>query len=145
MKIGFVGTGNMGNPMAGNLLKAGHNLTVHDLNRESAAGLIENGAGWAGTPKEAARNSEIVFTSLPGPREMEAVALGEDGILEGANTGSVYVDLSTNSPTVIRRVHRLFLEKGVTVMDAPVSGGPYGATESSLAVMVGVRRQCSTV
>ncbi len=137
MKIGFVGTGNMGNPMAGNLLKAGHNLTVHDLNRESAAGLIENGAGWAGTPREAAQNSEIVFTSLPGPREMEAVALGEDGILEGAATGSVYVDLSTNSPTVIRRVHRLFLEKGVTVMDAPVSGGPYGAAEGSLAVMVG--------
>ncbi|MEE8443286.1 MAG: NAD(P)-dependent oxidoreductase, partial [Dehalococcoidia bacterium] len=137
MKIGFVGTGNMGDPMALNLIKAGHQLTVHDLRREAATGLLEAGATWANSPKEASEGNEIVFTSLPGPREVEAVALGEQGILEGVATGTVYVDLSTNSPTVIRRIHLGFQERGITVLDAPVSGGVYGAADATLAVMVG--------
>ena len=137
MKIGFVGTGNMGNPIAGNLVKAGHQLTLHDLRKESAASLLEMGAVWADTPKGAAQDAELVFTSLPGPREVEAVVLGEEGILEGTKSGCIYVDLSTNSPTVIRRVHQVCLKRGVTVLDSPVSGGPYGAADGTLAVMVG--------
>jgi 3-hydroxyisobutyrate dehydrogenase len=137
MNIGFIGTGNMGNPMAINLLKAGHRLTVHDLKREPAANLLEMGAAWADTPRDTVPGSEVVFTSLPVPRDVEAVVLGENGILEAATPGSLYVDLSTTSPTVIRHIHQVCREKGVSVMDAPVSGGPYGAAAGTLAIMVG--------
>lgn len=137
MKVGFIGTGNMGNPMAANLIKAGHQLTVHDLRREAATNLLEMGAKWADTPKEAVPGNEVVLTSLPMPRDVEAVVLGENGILEGAVRGSIYADLSTNSPTTIRRIHQICAEKGVIVMDAPVSGGVYGAAAGTLAVMVG--------
>ena len=137
MKVGFIGTGNMGNPMAGNLVKAGHQVTVHDLRREAATNLLEMGAQWADSPREAVLGNEVVFTSLPVPRDVEAVVLGEDGILEGAAEGSIYVDLSTNSPTVVRRLHQIGAERGVTVLDAPVSGGVYGAAAATLAVMVG--------
>ena len=85
MKIGFVGTGNMGNPMAANLIKAGHQLTVHDLRRESATNLLEMGARWAETPKKATAGNEIAITSLPQPRDVETVVLEEDGILDGAS------------------------------------------------------------
>ena len=137
MKVGFIGTGNMGNPMAVNLVRAGHQLTVHDLRREAATNLLEMGARWADSPKEAVPGNEVVFTSLPVPRDVEAVVLGENGILEGAASGSIYVDLSTNSPTVVRRIHQVCAEKDVIVLDAPVSGGVYGAAAATLAVMVG--------
>ena len=137
MKVGFIGTGNMGNPMAANLVRAGHEVTVHDLRQEAAINLLEMGAQWAASPKEAVPGNEVVFTSLPVPRDVEAVVLGEKGILEGAVDGSIYVDLSTNSPTVIRRLHQLGADKGVVVLDAPVSGGVYGAAAATLAVMVG--------
>jgi 3-hydroxyisobutyrate dehydrogenase len=123
--------------MAANLLKAGHQLTVHDLRREAAINLLEMGAQWADSPKDAVPGNEAVFTSLPVPRDVEAVVEGEKGILEGASEGSVYVDLSTNSPTVIRRLHQVCAERGVTLLDAPVSGGVYGAAAGTLAVMVG--------
>ena len=137
MKVGFIGTGNMGNPMAANLVKAGHQVTVHDLRREAATNLLEMGARWVDSPKEAAPGNEVVFTSLPVPRDVEAVVLGENGILEGAGEGAIYIDLSTNSPTVIRCLHRICAEKGVIVLDAPVSGGVYGAAAATLAVVVG--------
>jgi 3-hydroxyisobutyrate dehydrogenase len=137
MKVGFVGLGNMGNPMASNLIKAGHQLTVHDLRREAATNLLEMGATWADTPRDTVPGNEVVFTSLPVPRDVEAVVLGENGILEGADRSSVYLDLSTNSPTAIRRIHDVCAAKGVTVLDAPVSGGVYGAAAATLAVMVG--------
>ncbi len=137
MKVGFVGLGNMGNPMAANLVKAGHQLTVHDLRRESATNLLEMGADWADTPKDCVPGNDVVFTSLPGPREVDAVVLGENGILEGASAGDVYMDLSTNSPTAIRRIHDVCAEQGVNVLDSPVSGGVYGAAAATLAVMVG--------
>ena len=127
----------MGNPMAANLIKAGHQLTVHDLRRESATNLLEMGAHWADTPREAAPGNELVFTSLPFPRDVHAVVLGESGILEGATSGSIYVDLSTNSPTAMRRIQEVCGERGVIVLDAPVSGGVYGAVAGTLAVMVG--------
>ncbi len=137
MKIGFIGVGNMGNPMATNLIKAGHQLTVHDIRREAATNLLEMGANWADSPKATVPGNEVVFTSLPMPRHVEAVVLGENGVLAGARRGSIYVDLSTNSPTVIRRIHQTCAEKGVIVLDAPVSGGVYGAAAGTLAVMVG--------
>jgi len=137
MKIGFIGTGNMGNPMAANLVKAGHQLTVHDLRREAATNLLEMGANWADSPKETVPGNEVVFTSLPVPRDVEAVVLGENGILEGASSGSVFFDLSTNSPTMVRRLHEICAAKGVTLLDSPVSGGTYGAAAGTLAVMVG--------
>ena len=137
MKVGFIGTGNMGNPMAANLIRGGHDVTVHELRREAATNLLEMGAHWSDSPKEATAGSEVVFTSLPGPRDVDAVVLGEDGIMEGAVSGSIHVDLSTNSPTAIRRLHQVCSEKGVIVMDAPVSGGVFGAAAGTLAVMVG--------
>ena len=137
MNIGFIGIGHIGNPMAQHLIKGGHQLTVHDLLRESATNLEEMGAVWASSPKEATQGSEIIFTSLPGPREVEAVALGPDSILEGASKGSIYIDLSTSSPSSTRRIHKTFQTRGVHVLDAPVSGGVAGAINAALSIMVG--------
>ena len=141
MNIGFIGLGNMGGGMAANVLRAGHDLTVHDLRREAATPLLENGASWADTPAEVAAASDVVLTSLPGPREVEAIALGEDGVLTGSTSGKVYIDLSTSSPTLIRSIAEDFAAKGVSVLDAPVSGGPVGARTGRLAVMVGGDRE----
>ena len=137
MRIGFIGLGNMGGPMAMNLIKAGHDLTVHDLRREIADPHLAAGATWADSVQGVAEASEVIFTSLPGPSEVEAVALGPGGILEHAASGSVYIDLSSNSPTLIRAIHARFAERGIEVLDAPVSGGVTGATAGTLAVMVG--------
>src|SRR5256885_12509541 len=137
MRIGFIGLGNMGGPMALNVLKAGHTLVVSDLRQELAKPHMALGATWASTPKAVAAASEVVFTSLPGPREVEAVALGPGGILEGAAGGTVYVDLSTNSATLIRKIHGVCAQRGVDVLDAPVSGGVPGARSGTLAVLVG--------
>ena len=137
MRIGFIGLGNMGGPMALNLIKAGHTLIVHDVRREAAARHLAQGAKWADSAHALARESELVLTSLPGPKDVEAVALGPGGILEGAVAGTIYADLSTGSPTVMRKIHAAFKAKGVHVLDAPVSGGVIGATRGTLQVMVG--------
>jgi 3-hydroxyisobutyrate dehydrogenase len=137
MRIGFIGLGNMGGPMALNILKAGHNMIVHDVRREVAAPHLEGGAKWADSPREVAAQSEVIMTSLPGPREVEAVALGEAGIIAGITPGSIYIDLSTNSPTVIRHICALFKAKSIDVLDAPVSGGVVGARRAALGVFVG--------
>jgi 3-hydroxyisobutyrate dehydrogenase-like beta-hydroxyacid dehydrogenase len=137
MKAGFIGLGTMGSSMALNMLEGGYDLVVYDLNRDAAAPHLEAGATWADSPLEVAAASEVVFTSLPGPPEVEAVALGEQGILHGASAGKVYFDLSTNSPTLVRRIHEVFAERGMQVLDAPVSGGPHGARTRRLAIWVG--------
>jgi 3-hydroxyisobutyrate dehydrogenase len=137
MDIGFIGLGKMGSPMALNLIRAGHTLTVYDLNRDTSDHHIELGASWAASPKDVAQGSELIFTSLPGPKEVESVALGKDGIIEGISPGTVYVDTSTNSPTVIRRIGKELSKQGVSTLDAPVSGGIPGAEAGTLAVMVG--------
>ena len=98
MRIGFVGLGLMGHHMVANLQKAGHELVVFDIRREAGEEALGRGARWAETPADAARQSEIVMTSLPGPREVELVALGENGVLAGASPGTIYVDLSTSRP-----------------------------------------------
>ncbi len=138
MRIGFIGLGNMGGPMALNLIKAGHSLVVNDIRRNMADPHIAGGAKWVDTPADAAKDVDLVLTSLPGPKEVEAVALGgENGIIHGIGKGTVYADLSTNSPTLIRRLHKTFADKGIEMLDAPVSGGVPGARNATLAVMVG--------
>jgi 3-hydroxyisobutyrate dehydrogenase len=137
MKIGFIGLGTMGGSMSLNIRKAGYEMVVNDVRREASARQIEMGCQWADSPREVAAASEIVFTSLPGPPEVEAVALGEDGLLAGMAPGTVWFDLSTNSPTLIRRLHAVFAEKGVHLLDAPVSGGARGARTGELAIWVG--------
>jgi 3-hydroxyisobutyrate dehydrogenase len=123
--------------MALNLIKAGHTLIVNDVRRAAAAPHLERGAKWADTPKAVAHESELVLTSLPGPKEVEAVALAADGIIHGAIPGTVWADLSTGSPTVMRKLCAAFKDKGIHVLDAPVSGGAIGAQRGTLQVMVG--------
>ena len=144
MKIGFIGLGSMGWPMSLCLVRDKHELTVLDIDSDcpGAKDLLQAGATWADTPKEVAQGSEIIFTSLPGAPEVEAVALGKDGILDGAAEGSVYVDLSTNSPTLMRRIHRIYQEKGVHVLDSPVAEAVDRAKyEGTLTLMVGGDRE----
>lgn len=137
MKIGFIGLGMMGRGMAANLQKAGHAFTVHDLNRTAAEPYLENGAGWADTPGALAEACEVVFTSLPRPVDVEAVGAGADGLVAGLKPGSVWVDLSTNSVEVVRRLHAGLAARDVGFLDAPVSGGPAGAASGKLAIWIG--------
>jgi len=140
MRVGFIGLGTMGGPMAMNALKAGHALVVNDIRREAAAPHLAAGAKWADTAGQVAEASEVVLTSLPGPVEVEAVALAADGILAGATAGTACFDLSTNSPALVRRLHGLFAAKGIHMLDSPVSGGPRGAKTRKLALWVGGER-----
>lgn len=137
MQVGFIGLGTMGASMAANLQKAGYQLVVHDVRRDNAAPGLEAGARWAASPREVGEASEIVFTSLPGPAEFESVALGKDGLSEGLNRDSALFDLTTNAPSLIRRIHQTYAERGLHLLDAPVSGGPQGAKSGRLAIWVG--------
>lgn len=137
MQVGFIGLGIMGGKMAANLQKAGYRLVVHDARREAATPHLATGALWADSPRQVAEAADVVFTSLPGPTEVEAVALGEGGLLAGMRPGSAYFDLSTNSPSVVRRLHAVFAERNAHMCDAPVSGGPRGAATGKLAIWVG--------
>jgi 3-hydroxyisobutyrate dehydrogenase-like beta-hydroxyacid dehydrogenase len=127
----------MGGPMARNLIDAGHSLMVNDVNEAATAQHRELGASWADTPRAVAEASEVIFTSLPGPAEVEQVALGANGLVHGLAKGTVYIDLSTGSPTAIREVAKHIEAGGAHVIDAPVSGGVIGAEKGTLAVMVG--------
>lgn len=138
VKVGFIGLGTMGGPFATNIIKAGFDVTVNDMHRQVAEPQLSAGAKWANTPRELAAVSDVVLTSLPGPPEVEAVALDEtDGLIAGMSAGSVLFDLSTNSPTMIRKIHGAMAEKGLHCFDAPVSGGPKGAISGKLAIWVG--------
>ena len=135
MKVGFVGLGHMGAPMSRNVLAAGHDLLVHDLRREAAAGLEVAGAGWAATPREVAAGREAVITMLPAPAHVERVLLGPDGLLSGLAPGSVWIDMSTSVPAVADRVRAVAGD--VAVLDAPVSGMAAGARSGTLQIFVG--------
>src|SRR5437762_4652119 len=137
MNIGFIGLGTMGASMASNLQKAGFKLVVHDVHRQAASHHLQAGAQWAASPKAVAEACEVVFLSLPGPPEVEAVALGAEGLIAGLKQGSACFDLSTNSPTLVRRIAKIFAERGMHLLDAPVSGGPAGAKSGKLAIWVG--------
>jgi 3-hydroxyisobutyrate dehydrogenase len=137
MKIGFIGLGMMGRGMAANLQKAGYALIVHDLTRQAASHHLASGATWADTPRAVAQVCDLVFTSLPTPADVEQVGLGEEGLAAGLRAGAAWFDLSTNAVHVVRRLHAMFAAKGVDFLDAPVSGGPTGATSGKLAIWVG--------
>jgi 3-hydroxyisobutyrate dehydrogenase-like beta-hydroxyacid dehydrogenase len=133
MRIGFVGTGTMGTPIAGCLIRAGHTLSVYDRRPEATVDLCAQGAVSADTAFAAARDSEVVFTSLPGPAEFEAATLEpQTGILAGLQPGAAHIDLTTNAPKTIARVAEAYQARGIELIDAPVSGRP-----PTMTVMVG--------
>ena len=136
-RIGLIGLGLMGTPMAKNLLKAGYELSVHDINRKAVDEVVGLGAKGDSSPKEVAASAEAILLSLPGDSEVEEVILGKDGILEGGRPGSVLVDMSTISPLTAKRMAEALQKHGMEMLDAPVSGGQEGAREGSLTIMVG--------
>jgi 2-hydroxy-3-oxopropionate reductase len=135
--IGFIGLGIMGRPMARNLLKAGYPLVVHNRSRAAVDELGQAGAKVAGSPREVAAQSDVLITMLPNSPDVELVALGKDGIIEGARSGLLYADMSTISPIVSQKVGAALAAKGVKMLDAPVSGGEKGAIDAALSIMVG--------
>jgi 3-hydroxyisobutyrate dehydrogenase len=135
MKVGFIGLGTMGASMALNCrTKGGYDMIVNDLRRDAAGPHLEHGAKWANSAREVGEASDVVLTSLPGPKEVQAV--GEE-LIAVMKKGSVWFDLSTNSPTVVRKLAERFAAKGIALLDAPVSGGPVGAKSGQLALYVG--------
>ena len=137
MRVGFIGLGNMGEPLAGFVRKAGHSLVVHDLRKAAAVSLLERGATWAGSAREVAAQCEIVCVCVPGPPEMRQVAVGLGGILEGAQSGSVVIDLTTNAPGVVREVGEVLRARGAHLLDAPLDGGREGALAGQVTLFVG--------
>src|SRR5881409_3930655 len=135
--IGFIGLGIMGRPMAKNLLKAGYPLVVHSRSRGPVDELVLAGAKAATSPRDVAGQCEVLITMLPSSPDVELVALGKDGIIEGARRGLIYVDMSTISPIVSQTVGRALASSGVKMLDAPVSGGEKGAIDAALSIMVG--------
>jgi 3-hydroxyisobutyrate dehydrogenase len=141
MKAGFIGLGTMGASMAANLQKGiqkdGHTLVVHDIRKDSAAPHIRNGATWADSPAAVAGQCDVVFTSLPGPVEFDAVSYGDNGLLAAIRKDTAYFDLTTNAPSTVRKAHADYAKKGAFLFDAPVSGGPRGAASGKLAIWCG--------
>jgi len=141
MKAGFIGLGTMGASMAANLQKGiqndGHTVLVHDVRRDAGAPHIRNGAVWADSPAAIAEACDIIFSSLPGPVEFDAVSYGETGLLGKIRPGTAYFDLTTNSPTTVRKAHADYLKQDAHLFDAPVSGGPRGAATGKLAIWCG--------
>jgi 3-hydroxyisobutyrate dehydrogenase len=135
--IGFIGTGAMGAPMAHNLLKAGYALVVYDLKDKAMEGLAKAGAEKAFSPKELASRSSAVITMLPASPDVEAAVLGPEGVIEGAKSGNIVIDMSSSYPTSTKMLCEQLAMKGIRMLDAPVSGGIKGAREGTLAIMVG--------
>ncbi|WP_368900494.1 2-hydroxy-3-oxopropionate reductase [Mixta calida] len=137
MKVGFIGLGIMGKPMSKNLLKAGYTLVVRDSNPQNEAELVELGATAAKTPKEVAEQCDVIITMLPNSPHVKEVALGENGIIDGVKAGAVLIDMSSIAPLASREIHQALAEKGIKMLDAPVSGGEPKAIDGTLSVMVG--------
>jgi 2-hydroxy-3-oxopropionate reductase len=137
VKIGYIGLGVMGKPMAKNLLKAGHQLVVYDVVKEKVDDLVQAGAEPADNCRDAASRGDIIILMLPDSPEVEAVMLGEEGVLEGARPGSIIIDMSSISPLVDIALEKKARAKSLKMMDAPVSGGEPGAVAGTLAIMVG--------
>ncbi len=135
--IGFIGLGIMGRPMAKNLIKAGYPLVVHSRSRGPVDDVVKSGARAASSPKDVAAQCDVLITMLPNSPEVEQVALGKDGIIEGARPGLIFIDMSTISPIVSQKVGKALAAKGVKMLDAPVSGGEKGAIDAALSIMVG--------
>ena len=136
-KVGFIGLGIMGKPMAKNLMKAGYELVLYNRTLEKAEELAEDGAEVAVDPREVAENSDIIVTMLPDSPDVRNVVVGENGVLEGIKNGSLLVDMSTISPVVTEELATKVKERGASMLDAPVSGGDVGAEEGTLSIMAG--------
>jgi 3-hydroxyisobutyrate dehydrogenase-like beta-hydroxyacid dehydrogenase len=137
MRVGFIGLGNVGGPLAGFVRGADFDLVVHDLRREAAAPLLERGAVWADSPREVAARCDVVCVCVPGPPEMRAVTLGPGGLMEGLKLGAVVIDLTTNAPPVVREVGTALAARGAHLLDAPIDGGREGALEGQVTLFVG--------
>jgi 3-hydroxyisobutyrate dehydrogenase len=137
MRVGFIGLGNMGGPLAGFVLKAGFSLVVHDIRREAAASLLERGAAWAESSRDVAAACDVICVCVPGPPEMQAVTLGASGVLEGVKPGAVVIDHTTNAPALVRDVGVTMNARGAHMLDAPLDGGREGALEGQLTLFVG--------
>jgi 3-hydroxyisobutyrate dehydrogenase-like beta-hydroxyacid dehydrogenase len=137
MKVGFIGLGQMGRPMAANIINAGYEVIVHDLRREAGEFLLDKGATWSDEAQTVAEMASAVITSLPGPTEVELVMQGEHGVLAGLRPGSTWIDVSTSSPALTRRIAALADQKGADTLDAPVTGAVDGAVAGTLTFFVG--------
>lgn len=141
MKIGVIGLGNVGGKLAGSVLRNGFELTVHELDREAAAELLEGGAGWADTPVELARESDIVITCLPSPAASASVMEGENGVLEGLSAGKIWMEMSTTEEGEIVRLAERVAATGALALDSPVSGGCHRAATGNISIFVGGERE----
>jgi 3-hydroxyisobutyrate dehydrogenase-like beta-hydroxyacid dehydrogenase len=137
MKVGFIGLGRMGFPMARNLIKAGHSVVAHNRSRSPVDRLVALGAVAASTPAEVARSVEILVSCVLTPEQAEDIYLGPEGALEGASQGQVFIDTSTVYPITSRKIGKALHDRGVAFIDVPVSGGPQGAENGTLSIMVG--------
>ena len=137
MKIGFIGLGIMGTPMARRLRNAGHDVSIHARREASMQPLVEHGCTRCGSPRELAEHCEIIFVMVSDTPDVEAVVLGDFGVIEGASRGSVVVDMSSIAPLATQRIAAALAERGIEMLDAPVSGGEIGAIDGSLSIMVG--------
>ncbi len=140
MKIGFIGLGIMGKPMSRNLLKAGYQLVIMDRNSAVLDEVAAAGAEVAATPRAVAEQTDIIITMLPNSPQVKAVVLGENGVIEGARPGAIVIDMSSIAPLVSREIAAKLVEKGVEMLDAPVSGGEPKAIDGTLSVMVGGKK-----
>lgn len=139
-RVGWIGIGVMGRSMCGHLLAAGFPVSLTTRTREKAAELVSSGATWCATPRAVAERSDVIFSMVGFPSEVEEVYLGSDGILAGAGAGALVCDMSTSEPSLAIRIHQSAAARGVASLDAPVSGGDIGAREARLAIMVGGER-----
>src|SRR5579862_4728783 len=137
MRVGFIGLGMMGKGMAANLQKAGHQLVVYDIRRAAAEPYLANGAVWADSPKAVGEQCEVIFTSLPVPADVEAVAIGPNGLIEGMKPDTAFFDMSTNSVSVVGELKTIIAEMNIYMRDSPLSGGPSGAASGKMAIWVG--------
>ncbi len=141
LRVGWIGTGVMGNPMCGHIMDGGHTVSLTTRTKSKAEELIEKGASWCRTPRAVAAQSEIVFTMVSYPRDVEAVILGDDGVLAGLQKGSIVVDMTTSSPNLAKQIYNEAKAAGIHALDAPVSGGDIGARSAALSIMCGGEKE----
>lgn len=140
MKVGFIGLGNAGGKLAGSLLRNGHDLTVHDLDKGAAKTFLDGGAKWADSPKQMTENCDLVITCLPSPAACAAVMEGENGILSGMSAGKIWGEMSTTDAGEIKRLAKLVEAKGAMAVECPVSGGCHRAATGNISIFVGGER-----
>ncbi|WP_241680154.1 NAD(P)-dependent oxidoreductase [Metabacillus mangrovi] len=143
-KVAFIGTGVMGKSMAGHLMDKGYELTVYTRTKEKAAELLDRGAEWAATVKEAVADADYVITMVGYPSDVESIYLGEDGIIKSARKGAFLIDMTTSKPSLAKEIAEEALKNGMHAVDAPVSGGDVGAREARLAIMIGGEKEAYT-